>query len=201
MAIGCTYKYLNGGPGAPAFLYVRKDLQEKLQSPIWGWFGQHKPFDFSLNYQPAEGISKFLAGTPPLLALSTVEPSLDLMLEAGIDKIREKSVSQSNYLLSLVEKFLIPLNFSIGSPTNSEQRGSHISNRHPEAYRICKALIDKTIGAKVVIPDFREPDNIRLGIAPLYNTFSEIFEAISQIKDIVETKKYTVFNPDRESVT
>jgi kynureninase len=201
MAIGCTYKYLNGGPGAPAFLYVRKDLQEKLQSPIWGWFGQHKPFDFSLNYQPAEGISKFLAGTPPLLALSTVEPSLDLMLEAGIDKIREKSVSQSNYLLSLVEKFLIPLNFTIGSPTNSEQRGSHISIRHPEAYRICKALIDKTIGAKVVIPDFREPDNIRLGIAPLYNTFSEIFEAISQIKDIVETKKYTVFNPDRESVT
>ncbi|PKP38976.1 MAG: kynureninase [Bacteroidetes bacterium HGW-Bacteroidetes-15] len=201
MAIGCTYKYLNGGPGAPAFLYVRKDLQEKLQSPIWGWFGQHKPFDFNLNYQPAEGISRFLAGTPPLLSLSTVEPSLDLILEAGIDKIRVKSISQSNYLLSQIEKFLVPLGFSVGSPINSEHRGSHISIRHMEAYRICKALIDSKVGNKVVIPDFREPDNIRLGIAPLYNTFTEIYQAIMQIKDIVENREFELFKPNRDIVT
>jgi kynureninase len=201
MAIGCTYKYLNGGPGAPAFLYVRKDLQEKLVSPIWGWFGQHKPFDFNLNYKPAIGIERFLAGTPPLVSLSTVDPSLDIILEAGMDRLREKSVAQTEYLISLFKEFLFPLGFEIGSPTQSENRGSHISIRHPEAYRICKALIDPKIYGKVVIPDFREPDNIRLGIAPLYNTFTEIFEAITQIRDIVQEKKYLAYNPDRESVT
>ena len=101
MAIGCTYKYLNGGPGSPAFLYVRKDLQEKLQSPIWGWFGQNKPFDFNLDYQPANGIDRFLAGTPPVLSLSTIDPSLDIIIEARMDRIRTKSIRQTEYLLSL----------------------------------------------------------------------------------------------------
>jgi kynureninase len=201
MAIGCTYKYLNGGPGAPAFLYVRKDLQAKLQSPIWGWFGQHKPFDFNLNYKPAEGIARFLAGTPPLLSLSSIDPSMDIILEAGMDRIREKSINQANYLFSLFDKFLQPQGFTSGSPRDTEIRGSHISIRHPEAYRICKALIDSTICGKVIIPDFREPDNIRLGIAPLYNTFFEIYQAIMQIKEIVEEKKYLAFTANREKVT
>lgn len=201
MAIGCTYKYLNGGPGAPAFLYVRKDLQEKLQSPIWGWFGQNNPFDFNLNYQPANGIDRFLAGTPPLLSLSTIDPSLDIILEAGMDRIWTKSVRQTEYLLSLFNEFLLPLGFQVGSPLNSEQRGSHISIRHPEAYRICKALIDPSVGAKVVIPDFREPDNIRLGIAPLYNTFTDIYEALSQIRHIIKDNKHLEYSPQRESVT
>lgn len=201
IAIGCTYKYLNGGPGAPAFLYVREDLLEKLQSPIWGWFGQHKPFDFSLSYQPAEGIARFQAGTPPLLSLSSLEPSLNIIIEAGMNKIREKSIRQTNYLLSLFHHYLEPLGFKLGSPVDVEQRGSHISIRHKEAYRICKALIDSSIGEKVVIPDFREPDNIRLGIAPLYNTFTEIYEAVIQIKNIVEKRHYEIFSPNRENVT
>lgn len=201
MAIGCTYKYLNGGPGSIAFLYVRKDLQEKLQSPIWGWFGQHKPFDFKLTYQPAEGISRFLAGTPPLISLSAVEPALDLILEAGINRIREKSVNLSTYFITLFKEYLLPLGFTIGSPEDHNQRGSHISIRHPEAYRICKALIDERIGNKLVIPDFREPDNIRLGFAPLYNTYNEIFEAVMEIKDIVELKYYENFKPNRDIVT
>ncbi|MDX9847133.1 MAG: kynureninase [Tenuifilaceae bacterium] len=201
MAIGCTYKYLNGGPGAPAFLYVRKDLQEKLQSPIWGWFGQNKPFDFSLDYQPANGIDRFLAGTPPLLSLSTIDPSLDIILEARMDRIRTKSIHQTEYLLSLFNEFLLPLGFEVGSPINPEQRGSHISIKHPEAYRICKALIDPNIGSKVVIPDFREPDNIRLGIAPLYNTYTDIYEALTQIQLIVKGNKYLEYNPQRASVT
>ncbi len=201
LAIGCTYKYLNGGPGAPAFLYVRKDLQEKLKSPIQGWFGQENPFDFNLKYRPAAGINRFLAGTPPMLSVSALEPALKLMNDAGIQNLRKKSVLQTNYLISLVEEYLMPHGFTLSSPKDENQRGSHVSIRHPEAYRICKALIDPLTGNKVVIPDFREPDNIRLGIAPLYNTFLDIYEAVQEIKLIVEQELFIKFPPTRESVT
>ncbi|MEZ4999154.1 MAG: kynureninase [Bacteroidales bacterium] len=201
LAVGCTYKYLNGGPGSPAFLYVRKDLQEKLSSPIWGWFGEKNPFDFELKYRPGEGIKRFLAGTPPILALKTIEPTVDMLNEAGKDMIRKKSVSQSEYLLRLADKFLYPLGFQPGSPLDPEKRGSHVSLRHPEAYRICKALIDPEVGENVVIPDFREPDNVRLGITPLYTTYTEIFMAIREIRDIVENKLYLKYSVKKEQVT
>lgn len=201
MAIGCSYKYLNGGPGAIAFLYVRKDLQQKLLSPVWGWFGQNNPFDFQLNYQPAPGIERFLAGSPPILSLSAIEPSLDILLEAGMDNIRQKSLKQSQFLISLAEEFLHPLGFDLASPRQEQHRGSHISLRHAEAYRICKALIDPGVGTRVVIPDFREPDVIRLGIAPLYNSFTEIFEAVLQIKDIAQNKAYQAFEKKKDKVT
>jgi len=201
MAIGCTYKYLNGGPGSIAFLYVRKDLQERLVSPIWGWFGQKDPFNFRLDYEPADGIQRFLAGTPPVLSLSAIEPALDMMLEAGIENLRAKSLDQSRYLIKLFRHFLEPLGFSLGSPENDEKRGSHVSLCHPEAYRICKALIDPDTGSKTVIPDFREPDNIRLGITPLYTSYVDIYEAIMQIKMIAEQKLYNHFSVKKEKVT
>ncbi|MCU0458925.1 MAG: kynureninase [Bacteroidales bacterium] len=201
LAVGCTYKYLNGGPGSPAFLYVRKDLQDKLTSPIWGWFGEKNPFDFELKYRPGEGIKRFLAGTPPILSLKTIEPTLDMMNEAGMTLIRQKSVSQSEFLLRLAEEFLRPLGFRYGSPADPEKRGSHVSLRHPEAYRICKALIDPDVGETVVIPDFRDPDNIRLGITPLYTTYLEIFIAVREIRDIVENKLYLKYSAEREQVT
>lgn len=201
LAVGCTYKYLNGGPGAPAFLYVREDLQEKLETPIYGWFGQNNPFAFSLEYEPAPGIARFLAGTPPLLSLSALEPSLDILLEAGMNRIRKKSVEQSKYLIRLAEHFLFPLGYTLASPCSEEQRGSHISMRHPEAYRICQALIDPGVGGNVVIPDFREPDNIRLGIAPLYNSFADIFDTVWQMKSIVTEKKYLPYSSSRKGVT
>ncbi|TVQ15825.1 MAG: kynureninase [Bacteroidetes bacterium] len=201
LAIGCTYKYLNGGPGAPAFLYVRKDLQQKLQSPVQGWFGQSNPFEFNLDYQPAVGINRFLAGTPPLLSLSALEPALEIMTEAGINNLRNKSVLQTRYLISLVEEYLSPLGFSLASPGDETRRGSHISIRHAEAYRICKALIDPQTGDRVIIPDFREPDNIRLGIAPLYNSFLDIYEAVMQLKLLVEEELYSRFPLTRETVT
>ena len=201
LAVGCSYKYLNGGPGSPAFLYVRKDLQDKLSSPIWGWFGEKNPFDFELKYRPGEGIKRFLAGTPPILALITIEPTLDMMNEAGMDRIRKKSVSQSEFLLRLAEKFLWSLGFQPGSPLDPEKRGSHVSLRHPEAYRICKALIDPDLGETVVIPDFREPDNIRLGITPLYTTYLEIYEAVREIRNIVENKLFLKYSSQREQVT
>ena len=201
LAVGCTYKYLNGGPGSPAFLYVRKDLQDKLSSPIWGWFGEKNPFDFELNYRPGEGIRRFLAGTPPILSLKAMEPTLDMMNETGMDRIRKKSVSQSEFLLRLAEELLWPLGFQPGSPMDPEKRGSHVSLRHPEAYRICKALIDPDLGETVVIPDFRDPDNIRLGITPLYTTYTEIYEAVRELRDIVENKRFLKYSIEREHVT
>lgn len=201
LAVGCTYKYLNGGPGSLAFLYVRKDLQEKLESPIWGWFGEDDPFEFGLDYRPAKGIRKFLAGTPPLLSLSAIEPAVDIMLEAGMDKIRQKSIKQTDLIIQLFNGKLANLGYSLGSPSDSSQRGSHVSLKHPEAYRICKALIDPEIGGKTVIPDFREPDNIRFGITPLYTTFKDIWDTVEQLEIIVNEKLYERFDEAKDGVT
>ena len=114
--VGCTYKYLNGGPGAPAFLYVRRALQEQGRSPIWAWFGQRQPFAFGLTYEPAPGVQHFLGGTPPILSLLAVEPGVDLLLEAGIPALRHKSLQQSEYLIRLCEAVLVPLGFRLCSP-------------------------------------------------------------------------------------
>ncbi|MBN1822673.1 MAG: kynureninase [Prolixibacteraceae bacterium] len=201
LAVGCTYKYLNGGPGSPAFLYIRKDLLEKLDSPIQGWFGDSKPFAFDLEYNPAKGILKFLTGTPPVLNLMAIEPALDIILKAGIKNINEKSKKQSEYLLFLIKNELLNLDFKIGSPENPEDRGSHISLQHREAYRICQALINPENSPLKVIPDFREPDNIRLGIAPLYTTFEEIYLSVKRIKEIVEKEEYKKYSSVRNKVT
>jgi kynureninase len=201
LAIGCTYKYLNGGPGAPAFLYVRKDLQEKLSSPVWGWFGDESPFKFHPEYHASHSIKRFLIGTPPILSLSAIEPALDILLSVGIEKIRQKSILQTEYLLFLLGHILEPLGFFTGSPITTESRGSHITIRHSQAYRICQALIHPDYGDFIVIPDFREPDNIRLGIAPLYTSFIEIYDAVQSLKNIVEEKLFEFFDQSRQSVT
>jgi kynureninase len=197
MAIGCTYKYLNGGPGSQAFLYVRKDLQERLVSPICGWWGQKTPFGFDLDYTAAPGIIRFLTGSQPMLSLLAMEASLDVTIDAGMDAIREKSVRMTEYLVYLFDTFLAPLGFSLGSPRDPEQRGSHISIRHPEGYRINRCLIDEMN----VIPDFREPDNLRLGLAPVYTSFAEIWEAVDRIRLAVEEKRYLKYPVDRQTVT
>jgi kynureninase len=197
LAVGCTYKYLNGGPGSPAFLYVRRDLQEEALSPIWGWFGRRSPFAFDLEYEPTEGVTRFLVGTPPTLSLLAMEPALDLVLEAGLERIRRKSVKLTSYLVYLADTILAPLGFTLGSPRDPTQRGSHVSVRHPEGYRINRALIEEM----AVIPDFREPDNIRLGLAPLYTTFTEVWEAVSRIRRVVEERQYLRFSAKRLAVT
>lgn len=200
LAVGCTYKYLNGGPGAPAFLYVRKDLQAKLMNPIWGWFSHQKPFDFTLNYEAKADIQRFAAGTPSVLSLAAIASGIDIALEAGMKNLREKSVAQTNYLIELVENLLTPFGFTIASPTNSKERGSHVSIQHPEGYRINRAMIEPIAGTPVIIPDFRPPNNIRLGIAPLYNTFEEIFQTIIRIKTIVDTREFERFGEERLEV-
>lgn len=200
MAIGCTYKYLNGGPGAPAFIYVRKDLQDKLNPSISGWFGDSSPFEFNLEYNASEGIKKFLTGTPPIVSLSAVDSSIDLILDAGIENIRLKSIKLTEYLIYLINNILLPLEFKIGSPLDENLRGSHISIRHPEAFKIVKAMTDEKNNI-VVIPDFREPDNIRLGLSPLYTTFEELWLTVNRIEEIVLTKEYQKYQEIKSVVT
>jgi kynureninase len=196
-AIGCTYKYLNGGPGSQAFLYVRRDLQEQVLSPIWGWWGQKKPFAFDLDYIPASGIARFLAGSQPILSLLAMEASLDVTLEAGMERIRDKSARMTGYLIYLFDTFLVQLGFTLGTPRTSNRRGSHVSIRHLEGYRINRALIEEMN----LIPDFREPDNLRLGLAPLYTTFVEIWEAVDRIRRVVEENRYLTYPSERQTVT
>ncbi len=201
MAVGCTYKYLNGGPGAPAFLYVRKELQEQLQNPIAGWFGHKNPFDFAELYVAHDGIQRFAAGTPTVLSMAGIEPGLGIMNEAGMENLRKKSVRQSEFLLSMIESELVPLGFKIASPLEATQRGSHISIQHQHGYQINRAMISPQNNAKVIIPDFRPPTNIRLGIAPLYNSFTDLAETIERLKAIVFTKEYEQFSAAVQGVS
>ncbi|HLO32546.1 MAG TPA: kynureninase [Anaerolineales bacterium] len=196
-ALGCTYKYLNGGPGAPAFLYVNKTIQNGAASPIWGWWGQSNPFEFDLDYQPAPGIQRFLAGTAPMLSMLAMEEALLPLLDAGIEALRTKSILMTDYAVFLTDHLLAPLGFSLGSPRDSARRGSHISIRHPEGYRINRAMIEELN----VIPDFRAPDNIRLGFAPLYISFSDLWEGFDRIRRVVEEKRYEKYPKQRLAVT
>ncbi len=197
MAVGCTYKHLHGGPGSPAFLYVRENLCERLSSPIKGWFGQRDAFHFDLRYSPRNGIEKFMAGTPPIVSMAAVEPGVDLVLEAGIATIREKSMAQTELLVQLWEDRLRSHGFSLNSPSNSGERGSHVAFGHPHAYRIDQALIAQ----KKVIPDFRAPDIIRLGVSPLYTTYIELVEAVDRIVEVMESRAYELFPGEFGSVT
>jgi kynureninase len=196
-AVGCTYKYLNAGPGAPAFLYVRKDLQETARSPIWGWWGHAQPFAFDLDYRPAGGINQFLVSSTPVFSTLSIQSSIEMVLQAGVDHIRHKSIGQTSYLVDLAETVLSPLGYSLGSPRDAQRRGSHVSLRHPEGYRITRALIEEM----QVIPDFREPDNIRLGLAPLYTTYTDIWHGIDRLRQVVEQHRYEEYAHERTEIT
>jgi kynureninase len=197
LAIGCTYKYLNGGPGSPAFLYVNRELQSAAVSPIWGWWGEARPFTFKLDFQPASGVQRFLTGTAPVLSMIALEAALEPVLEAGIERIREKSIALTEYAISLFEARLAGLGFALGSPHESARRGSHISLRHTEGYRINRALIEDMN----VIPDFREPDNLRLGFSPLYVTFLDVWTAIDRLERVVRERLFEKHPRQRLLVT
>jgi kynureninase len=197
LAVGCTYKYLNGGPGSPAFLYVRHDLIETLTNPISGWFGQENQFGFELQYRPASGLRRFFTGTPPVASLALVEPGVDLVLEAGLERIRKKSVAQAEYLIDLWESILAPLGFSLNSPRDASARGSHVSFGHEEGWRIDRALIDR-MG---IIPDFRHPDNIRIGVCPLYTKFEELHAVVMAMRRVVAERLYEQYSREALGVT
>ena len=168
LAVGCTYKYLNGGPGSPAFGYVRAEHQDVLQQPIWGWLGRADPFAMGPGYEPAAGLTSVVSGTPPILGMLPLTTSLDLVEEAGMPAIRAKSVALTEYALEAVEALLAPHGARVVSPRDSARRGGHVTVRHP-AFRDLMA----PLWARGVLADFREPESIRIGLSPLSTGFAE----------------------------
>jgi len=197
LAVGCTYKHLNGGPGSPAFLYVREDLQDELVNPIAGWWSHAAPFDLDLEYVPVAGIRRFHTGTMPILSLAAIEAGLDDVLEATVEAIRQKSLTLGAYLVDQVTTHLRPLGFDLASPTDPERRGAHISVRHPSAWPINLALIER---AKV-IPDFRAPDTIRLGLSALYTRFVDVHTAVQRTVQVVARREHEDFGDVVATVT
>jgi kynureninase len=185
LAVGCTYKYVNAGPGSPAFLYVRADLQETLRQPIWGWFGQRDQFAMGPRYDPAPGIDAFATGTPSIIGVVAVEEGTRLLGEAGIDRLRAKSAELTGYLIDLADEWLAPHDFALASPRDAARRGGHVTLRHPEAARIGQALIrEKVIG------DYRTPDRLRLCPAPITTGFADVWGALNKLRQIAADKSY-----------
>lgn len=181
LAVGCGYKYLNGGPGAPAYLYVAARLQERLANPVSGWMGHAAPFAFADAYVPAPGMARWLAGTPPMLAMAALESGVDLMLEANPVAIATKSAA----LFDLMRTIGDALGLDCISPSDPMARGSHISFRHPHAYALCQALI-----AEGVIGDFRDPDILRFGLTPLYLGYEDVVVAGEKLAAILAEQRH-----------
>jgi kynureninase len=176
LAAGCTYKYLNGGPGSPAFCYVATRLQEELRQPVWGWMGASDPFAMAAEYRPAKGIRKFISGTPPVLAMQPLKDMLELIAEAGLAAVRRKSVALTEHAIRLADEVLAPLGAVLASPRHAADRGSHVTVDHPRFAEVTAALWKSG-----VIPDFRPPDGIRIGLSPLSTSFAELERGVEAI--------------------
>jgi kynureninase len=185
LAVGCTYKYVNAGPGAPAFVYVRQEHQDRLRQPIWGWFGQREQFAMGPSYDPAPGIDAFATGTPQVIGTVAVEEGARLLGEVGLDRLRAKSLALTGYLIGLADEWLTSLDFALASPREDTRRGGHVTLRHSEALRISQALIrEKVVG------DYRTPDRLRLGPAPITTSFTDVWEAMDRLRRIATDKAY-----------
>jgi kynureninase len=181
-AVGCGYKYLNGGPGAPAFLFVARRHLANSQSPLSGWMGHERPFDFVDGYAPAAGIERFLCGTPPILALLSLECGVDLLLEAGTLALQAKSQQLCQLFIGLVQE-MCGDQLQLLSPADPRQRGSHVAFAHPNGYAVMRALIDRG-----VIGDFRAPDILRFGFTPLYTRYEDVWHAVATLRDVLQTQ-------------
>jgi kynureninase len=181
LAVGCTYKYLNGGPGAPAWLYVRAGLQATLRQPVWGWWGQRDQFSMGADYDPAEGIDRFLAGTPPVLGIGSVDAGIAPLLAAGIPAIWAKARRLVSLLAQRAEELLVPLGAKIASPSAADRRGGHFAISHPDALGAARLLIERGL----VVPDFRPPDVLRLAPVALYTSFVEVWDAADRIATVL----------------
>jgi kynureninase len=185
LAVGCTYKYVNAGPGAPGFVYVRASLQSELRQPIWGWFGQRDQFEMGPRYDPAPDIDAYLTGTPNIIGAVAVEEGARLLGEAGITHLRAKSIELTTYLIALADEWLTPLGFSLASPREAARRGAHVSLRHDDAWQISQAMVREG-----VIGDYRTPDRVRLGPVPITTSFTEVRAALDRLRDITASKSY-----------
>jgi kynureninase len=182
MAVGCGYKYLNGGPGAPAFLFVAERLQDELRSPLTGWMGHADPFSFSGDYAPAAGVEQFLCGTPSVLALLALEVGVDLVAEASMVAIAEKTRRLVSLFIALVDDFRGEFGVELATPRHPDRHGGHIALAHPESYAIKQAL-----AAQGVIGDFREPDLLRCGFGALHLGFADVWQAAATLRQVLES--------------
>jgi kynureninase len=196
LAIGCTYKYVNAGPGAPALLYVRDELQHQLRQPIWGWFGQRDQFEMGPRFEPSPGISAFLTGTPDIMGTVAVEEGARLLAEAGMPQLRSKSIALTDYLIALADEWLVPLGFAIASPRAAARRGGHVSLRHDDARQLSQALLRAGI-----VVDYRTPDRIRIGPVPLVTAFTHIWDAMDRLREITASKSYADVPPEQPLVS
>lgn len=181
LAVGCSYKYLNGGPGAPAFAYLRSSLQDSLRQPIQGWMGHRAAFEMGPGYEPAPGIRALLSGTPPILAMVPMHANLDMLAEAGIEAVRAKSLLLTDFVLELADAWLAPLGVEVVSPRSPERRGGHITLRRAGFEQLLEPLWDSG-----VIPDYRRPDGLRIGPAPLSTSFTEVHQGLATLRDLAE---------------
>lgn len=179
-AVGCTYKYLNGGPGSPAFAWVAKRHQDTLAQPLSGWWGHRAPFEMNPRYTPGDGIGRFLCGTQPIVSMSLVEAGLDVFLETDMQAIRRKSLALTDAFIDLVQTRCGEQPLTLVTPRAHAQRGSHVSIEHPHGYEVMQALI-----ARGVIGDYREPRVLRFGFTPLYTRFVDVWDAVETLRDVL----------------
>lgn len=184
-AVGCGYKYLNGGPGAPAYLFVARRWQSSFVQPLSGWMGHAAPFAFTPVYEPAPGIGRYLCGTPPILSMVALECGVDLLLEVDMQQVRAKSLALTDLFIHLVEMRCAGYGLELITPRDHAERGSQVSFRHPQGYALMQALI-----AAGVIGDFRAPDIVRFGFAPLYLRFVDVWDAVDRMLHILETRAW-----------
>jgi len=197
LAVGCTYKYGNSGPGAPAWLYVSKDIQRELQVPIQGWFAQRDQFAMGDNFEKVEGIRGFQIASPSLMGLRCIKSAFEMIEEAGISRIERKAGQGTQMMIELFDKWLSPLGFTLNTPRDAGNRGGHISLCHPEASKIAIALRKYAN----VIPDYRAPNSIRVAISPLVNSYVEIYDGFQRIRDLVSTRQYEKIDDGQVRVT
>ena len=185
-AVGCTYKYLNGGPGAPAYLYVNESLLSNVTQPLTGWLGHSDPFAFDIDYKPANNISKFVCGTPPILSYAAVESGLELFERVSIKAIREKGKRMTDLFIGLMEQECASFGFELLSPRDAELRGCQIAYSHPDGFPIIQALVSHG-----VVGDFRAPNILRFGFTPLYIRYNDVWETVMRLKKIMQSEEWT----------
>ncbi|CAB3830894.1 kynureninase [Achromobacter dolens] len=184
-AVGCTYKYLNGGPGSPAFIWVAPRHIPDFWQPLSGWWGHQRPFDMTVAYEPAGGIRRYLCGTQPIVSLAMVECGLDVARDADMAEVRRKSLALGDLFIALVEERCAGHPLTLVTPRDHAERGSHVSLRHPNGYEVMQALI-----ARGLIGDYREPEVLRFGLTPLYFGYADVWDAVEILKDVLDSKAW-----------
>jgi kynureninase len=197
LAVGCTYKYGNSGPGSPAWLYIRKSMQSQVLPTIQGWFANDKQFEMGPFFEPADHIRRFQIASPSIMGIRAVQASYSMIEEAGMKTISEKAALGTDLILALYDAWLAPLGFTLLTPRDPNKRGGHITVGHPDAKKIAAAMRSMTN----TIPDYRTPDSIRLAIAPLPTSYTEVFDGLERMRDLVQSKKYLEIQDSGSRVT